>query len=130
MRKMLSNQRGFSLIKLSIYLLIILIFYFAYLYVPVAIRYYDIKEAVSGAANRALTDKRDDLIRNEFAEKLKKKIGVSVPPTALSIIREPSKSRVSAKMMYREQVKYIPFDYVHTIDITVEHTAMGHYIAY
>ena len=130
MQGIMSNQKGFSFIKLSIYLLILMVFYTAYLYIPVLIRYYDIKEAVSGAANMALTDKRDDFIRNEFSEKLKKKIGVAIPPTALSIIREPSRSRVSEKMMYQERVRYIPFNYVHTIDFTVEHTAMGHYLAY
>jgi len=130
MTETLNNQKGFSVIKLTIYILILLAFYFAYLYVPVAIRYYDIKEAVSGAANRALTDKRDDLIRNEFSTRLKREHGLEIPPTALSIMREPSRSKVSAKLVYQEQIKYIPFDYIHTIDITAEHTAMGHYIAY
>ncbi|GEM_PF-2160068 len=129
-QKMVLNQKGLSVIKLVIYLLVISIFYFAYLYVPVLIRYYDIKEAVSGAANQALTDKRDDLIKQNFSNKLKKEHGLNIPPVALVIVREPSRSKVSAKMSYQEQVKYVPFDYVHIIDITAEHTAMGHYIAY
>ncbi len=130
MHRELMNQKGISVIKLLIYMAIFAVFYFAYLYIPVAIRYYDIKEAVSGAANQALTDKRDDLIRNNFAQRLKRQHNLNVPPTALVIIREPSRSKVSAKMQYQEQVKYVPFDYTHIIDITAEHTAMGHYIAY
>ncbi len=124
------NQSGLSVIKVLIYIIIFSVFYFGYLYVPVMIRYYDIKEAVSGAANQALTDKRDDLIRNNFSQRLKKKLGINVLPTSLVIIREPSRSKVSAKMQYQEQVKYVPFDYTHIINITAEHTAMGHYIAY
>lgn len=130
MTEALVNQKGLSMIKLLFYFVFILVFYFGYLYVPVAIRYYDIKEAVSGAANQALTEKRDELIKNNFSQRLKKKLGVNIPPTALIIVREPSRSRVSAKMRYQEQVKYVPFDYTHIIDISVEHTAMGHYIAY
>lgn len=125
-----SNQKGFSIIKLTIYLIIFAVFYFGYLYIPVVIRYYDIMEAVSGAANQALTEKRDDLIRNNFVRKLKKSQNLDIPPTALSIIREPSRSRVSARMLYQERIRYIPFDFTHTIEITAEHTAMGHYIAY
>ncbi len=126
----LINQKGLLIIKILIYLVIISVFYLSYLYVPVAIRYYDIKEAVSGAANQALTDKRDELIRNRFSERLKKEHGLNIPPTALVIIREPSRSKVSARLIYQEQIKYIPFDYVHIINITAEHTAMGNYIAY
>lgn len=124
------NQKGLSIIKVLIYLVIFAIFYFAYLYVPVAIRYYDIKEAVSGAANQALTDKRDELIRNNFSNRLKREHGLNIPPVALVIVREPSRSKVSARMSYQEHIKYIPFDYVHIMDITVEHVAMGNYIAF
>ncbi|MCX7944650.1 MAG: DUF4845 domain-containing protein [Deltaproteobacteria bacterium] len=128
--KVYFNQKGISLIKISIYMLLVALFYFGYLYVPVVIRYYNIKEAVSGAANQALSDKRDDLIRTNFSKRLKKEYGINVHPTALVIIREPSRSRVSAKMQYQEHIRYVPFDYIHVINITAEHTAMGHYMAY
>ena len=116
------GEEGLTVVAVLVYLIIAAAAYLAFLYAPIGLRYYEIREAVGHAANMGHTMPDESYLRLKCADFIKKGAGLTIRPEECEIRHDRKGTKVIGSYTYVETVRFIPSDHQETykFDITVE----------